>query len=731
MTLENMLAMVAAGQIQELEAAWIAAVEAGLPQEDLARVLEALVAGGHLDTGETLGWALLEDRGGQLTADKQISLAQAIVAAVPVSDELRTQAAEIYRREFASHPHFEALMQASGLISGQSPKRAFRTLDTCLKAKEGDYLVNRFDHRAMQVRGYNSGLGEFEVADNQGQVHRIEPKELADEFEPVDAGDFRVLAQHKPEAVRAMLEDDPAGTLKALCIAAGGRIDANALRDKLVPAYLTKDQWSNWWSKARTAAKRNSQLSLEGRPIVVSFHPAGRSLEEELAAPAAAATMPLERLEVLRRYGREAQARKVKIDPAFAQPIMEALAGQAETFQKRSPGDGLAATLAIEAAKTIMMPAPARDYPSAQAILAQAADPAEAVLELGDESLWPAALDALAKRPDAAAHLARLLRRAPAERLDVVADSLVAAAGEDALAKAVGEAAAQPLANLEMNIWLWLGPAVEPPGMPGKVEMLRRLLDLVRQLEKDHDLDREKLKQVRQRLRWAFAASNYASYRAAMSLMDESVAGTIKNLIALVQDGLAEAVRDNMQTILSENFYALFAKAKVEPWLDENAIWTSEAALRRRQAELKHLSEVKMLENARAIGAAAEHGDLSENSEWRFAIEERDLLRAQAAVMQDEIARARPIKPEDVPMDSVGVGSRIELARLDNGQKLTLDLLGPWESDPAHFIYNYRTPLAGVLLGHAPGDVVTLKIGGDEAQYRIEGVASAIEPRQG
>ena len=228
MNVDNMLAMIAAGQVQELEAAWMAAVEAGLPPEDLARVLEALVAGGHLNTAETLGWALMEERGEGLSPQEQISLVQVIVTAVQVSDQLRGQAAQAYRQHFSSHPHFEALLRASGLMSGQSPKRAFRTLDTCLKTREGDYLVNRFDHRAVQMRGYQDALGEFEVADNQGQVHRIEPKEMADEFEPVDAQDFRVLAQHKPEAVRAMLEEDPAGTLKALCIAAGGRIDANA-----------------------------------------------------------------------------------------------------------------------------------------------------------------------------------------------------------------------------------------------------------------------------------------------------------------------------------------------------------------------------------------------------------------------------------------------------------------------------------------------------------------------
>ena len=724
-----MLQMIAAGQIEELEAAWMMAVEEGLAGQELAGVLEALVMAGQLDTAETLGWALLEERGAQFQGPEQLALAQTVVSAVPISDELRSQAGQFYRRQYGDHPHFDALLRASGLISGQSPKRAFRTLDTALAIQAGAYLVNRFDHQVVEVRGYEPALGEFELTDAAGHLRRMEPKELADEFSPIDAGDFRVLTQHRPEGVRALLEEDPAEALKAICLAAGGRIDANAIREILVPAHLSKEQWSAWWNKARTAAKRSAQLGLEGRPLVVSYHPGGRTLEQEMAGPAAQATMPLERLEVLRRYAREVQGRKLRFDPAFARPIVESMAEQAEMFCQRSPADALSAALGIAAAQALDMPAPTREYPSPQAILASAADPAKAVAEMQDSSLWPAALEALAAaRPDAASHLARLLRMAPAERLDMVAQRLAAVAGEEPLGQAAAEAAAEPLKRLELNLWLWLGPAIAPPGMPGKVELLRRMLELLRQLEKDHDLDRDRQRQIRQRIRAALAAGNYASYRQAVTEMDEAVAATIKNLIAQVSDGLAEAVLDNLQTILGESFYSLFARAKVQPWLDESAIWTTEAALRRRQAELKHLMDVKMLDNARAIGAAAEHGDLSENSEWRFAIEERDLLRAQAASIQDEINRARILRPYEVPVDSVAIGSRVHLVRAD-GQRLVLDLLGPWESDPARHVYNYKTPLAQALLGRQIGEQVTLKLGGEEAQYRIEALDSAIEPK--
>ncbi|MCB9867224.1 MAG: hypothetical protein H6816_11410 [Phycisphaerales bacterium] len=68
-----------------------------------------------------------------------------------------------------------------------------------------------------------------------------------------------------------------------------------------------------------------------------------------------------------------------------------------------------------------------------------------------------------------------------------------------------------------------------------------------------------------------------------------------------------------------------------------------------KRAELEELVNVKIRENAIAIGRAAELGDLSENSEYKFALEERDLLQARLAQMQKEMDLFRPLKPGGIP----------------------------------------------------------------------------------
>src|SRR5690606_37567246 len=99
------------------------------------------------------------------------------------------------------------------------------------------------------------------------------------------------------------------------------------------------------------AAKRSERLSLEGRtPVTVSYHPGGRTLEEEFDEAMGAASLPLERLAVLQQYLREAGTRRQAADERFVAPTLAALSEQAAKFQLRRPADALAASLALEVA---------------------------------------------------------------------------------------------------------------------------------------------------------------------------------------------------------------------------------------------------------------------------------------------------------------------------------------------------------------------------------------------
>jgi transcription elongation factor GreA len=727
MDLATVKEWIAAGNLAAVESAWLEALSEKAPAGDLAAVVEALAAAGHVELAAAIAPMLLEERA-DVPPGELLDVAKRLVTALPECQPLRDTAADLYARAHAGQAsRVKSLVEASGLRSGQSPRRALRTLDLCLALEPETYLASRFEGRVVRVKGYDESAGRFEIADEAGRTQAIEPKLLADECQPLDPRDFRVISRYRPAEVAPLLAEDPAGVLIGLCLSRGGRISATDIKDFLVGRFLPAEEWSDWWGRARTAAKRSPNLTLEGRaPIIVVHHPGGRTLEEELAPARESARTPVEIHLLLQQYLREAKARRLAMDSSFAGGLMTALARQAKEYLHRRPADALTAALAIQAGLRAGAPAPAEESPAVADVLSAAASPVESVAAMEDDSLWAAGLDALAARPDAPDHFRRLLALVPAGRLDDVAARLPGGADDEGLAQAVADALAEPADRLEFFLWLWQGPAQMPPGVPPRVELLTRLLRALADFKRRMDLSHATRKEFWLRARAGLSAASFASFKAAAGEMDEHVAATVKRQVERL-DGLAQSAREGLLQVLRERFPALFyTKEVIHPWEEEGAIWTTEAALNRREAEYKDLTDVKMPANARAIGTAAAHGDLSENSEWKFAMEERDMLRNRAAKMHDELSRARVLHPHDVPTETVGIGSRVTLRSLSDGREVKMTFLGPWDADPERGVYAYQTRMALDLMGRAVGEEVPLKIEGQEGAWRIERIGSGL-----
>jgi len=729
MNVKQMQDLIANGKFSAVESAWLDAMEQRAPLEEMCEVLRNMIDAGRAAEAETMATTYLAESVEQRPPAEALDIARGVALAVPDSREVRKQTVELYRAVHGEHEHFGVFLAESGLEGDQSTRRAVRTLDTCLALKPASFLVNRFDHRVLRVEAYSEVMEQFDLLGPGGARESLQPKLLADEYTPVDPDDFRVLCQFAGEQLAERIKKDPAGVLIGVCMSRGGQVDSDDLKDLLVPDHLDAKSWSGWWSRARTAAKRCEHLSLEGRsPVTIRHHPGGLSLEEELAADAENAKTPLAQMSLLQQYVREARHRGAPVDPGFAGPLLNRLAEEAEEFKTRRPADALIAALALDALPD-GLPNAGMPHPTPAKVLAGAAHPAQAIAALHDNSLWPAALEALAQRQDAAEHFVELLRLAPANQLDAVAKRVGRAARADALDAAVADAVANPVENLQLLIWLWNDPKTPPAGVPAKLELLSRLLTALQEIARDLEMKSSRRKAAYQDIRSALSAKDYASYRQAVEEMDEGVAATIKRRITF-NDALGPSVTDNMMEILREKHFGLWIKAKVDAWLDENVLWTTHAALHRREAELKDLMEVKMPANSRAIGEAAGHGDLSENSEWQYAIEEQRRLQAQAAQMQDELAKARVIQAEDVPTDFVGIGSSVTLRNVADGRQVTLNFLGPWDGDVQRNVFSYRSALAQSLMGKAPGETVTLKLADHEGQYAIEAIGSAFDPEQ-
>jgi transcription elongation GreA/GreB family factor len=722
MNVQNIKDAMGTGAWDRAESLWMDAIEDNPSPEAIREVLEAFVEADRAETASMLGWALLEAHE-STAADKLLPMAAAALLAVPDSEELRGEVARLVKDVHGQAEHFDTIYESAGLESGQSPRRALRTLETCLALQPGDWLGGRFEDRVAKFQRVTP-LGELEI-DEDGSTDTLDAKKLADDFERLEADDFRVRIREADDAAQ-WVQKKPGEVLLGLAKSAGGQTDSDTLKDLLVPKYLDAKKWTGWWGRARTAAKKTAELTLEGRnPVTISYHAGGLSLEAELADDLAEAYGPVDYFELLGRYLSEAAARNVEPKSDFLQEIADTLAARVAQWHPKRPADALAAVTSLSACRQAGLPEPSDDVPTVDEVLEAAKNPAEAVAALPLEAFWPAALEAVGRRDDAGDVLAELFIQAPANQLDVLGEMLVSHGRGEVIGEAVDQAILEPTSRLAVLVWAWGREDLPAGEKPASVTLLTKMLQALHDIDHKWQADRDAKREARQAIRDALSASGGDLIRRALEQMDQGMAAVILNQINRT-DGLAVSLREDIELMLRNTFPHLFIKKTIQPWEDKSVIWTTDAGLAARQEELRELKDEKMPANAKQIGEAAEEGDLRENADWQAAIEERDMLVSRVRKMSEELSKAKILEPGAAPSDHVSVGSRVTL-RSEDGREVDVKFLGPWDSDTARGVYSYQTRLAEALLGKKPGESVEIEIDGQAGTYTIASLGQAVE----
>lgn len=716
------------GAVKALEDRWFAIIESGEEdREDLLGALEVLNQNGRGDEAAALAWAWLTGRRESGSPEDLLALGRELILRCGENADLRNEIVRLYEEVFADRPELKKLLDYSGLSGGKSPRRALRTLEICLNLKTGDFLVSRSDEHVAEVTAIAPETCEYTLKTRRGEL-TLEADALALAYDPVDADDFRVLTQLRPERIPGMLESDPVGFVISVLKSHHGQIDDARLEHLISPRFIPAAKYKDWWSKAKTTLRRHRNVVVEGRsPVILQYHAAGQSLEEEMGPQWAAADTPAQRLAFVDTYFREAKARGSEPKREMIRRIHGDLMARLNTSRKGSPVDALREALIIDRlAELTKLPEP-RHAP-AEEILRDTRNLQELLLAIPEPPLLLRAL-AVAKTvlPDSWPELyADMLPLAPVEACDALAKGLQEARPE-LLEAALQRIPTDFTRHLDALCWLWRGPGAANVASPlSQRDLLLRLLNHLGDLARSDATPPEVLRDARLKLRAALSAGKYAPFRQVIEGMDAGLASTVRRTIERL-DGLGQVVHATLLRIIQDTHPELYVRARIEPWLDENIILGTQAGMNKREEELNHLVNVKMVANAKAIGEAASHGDLSENSEYKFALEERDLLRARVAAIQNELAMARLLTENDVITDAVHVGTRVTLAPVEVGERREMTILGPWESDIEKGIYNYKAPLCGKLRGLQVGDTVRLDLDGTEREYRIEAIANALE----
>ncbi len=134
--------------------------------------------------------------------------------------------------------------------------------------------------------------------------------------------------------------------------------------------------------------------------------------------------------------------------------------------------------------------------------------------------------------------------------------------------------------------------------------------------------------------------------------------------------------------------------------------------------ELEKLKTSGRQEVAKKLKQAKELGDLRENSEYEQAREEQRWLESRIKYLESVLANAVIIKKTE-NSQTVRIGSKVKVKKIDDNKDLEFIIVGSNESDPLKGKISNESPLGRGLLGKKVNDIVKIRTPQKEVEYKI------------
>ena len=140
--------------------------------------------------------------------------------------------------------------------------------------------------------------------------------------------------------------------------------------------------------------------------------------------------------------------------------------------------------------------------------------------------------------------------------------------------------------------------------------------------------------------------------------------------------------------------------------------------------DLKESQRELQVDIPKAILTAREHGDLSENAEFKAAKERQMFLEARISLLQKRISDIMAINVNQISKDRSGLGSTLKLKNVDGGKETQYHLVFPEEVNPDEGKISPASPIGRSLMGKQEGDEVTIPLPDGKIEYEVLKVIS-------
>ncbi len=149
------------------------------------------------------------------------------------------------------------------------------------------------------------------------------------------------------------------------------------------------------------------------------------------------------------------------------------------------------------------------------------------------------------------------------------------------------------------------------------------------------------------------------------------------------------------------------------------ATFLTKEGFQKLQDELEHLRTVKREEIATRLHEAMEGGELIENAEYEAAKNEQAFTEGRIKELEILLATARIIEENHESTEIVQVGSTVTIVE-EGSKPETYTIVGAAEADPTQGRISNESPMGKALLGHKPGDKVSVEAPGGSFIIKLQ-----------
>lgn len=673
--------LAAAGDLRALEDAWLERLPAGLPSSEAAEVFSRLCSTGDC----ALALQLLEVALDAMGADAGRVPADFLVAAAEHFDsspQLRSLLIEMLRDDYLMFEPLDKFLRLSGLLEeGRSLKQSWAAMQRLLRFREGEWVLHE-----------NLGPGRIVRMTRDAAIIDFEGSPAYGMKLDILLGSARPLSPESPAVARRLhrgdferLLEDPGSLLRTLLADSGGRLtrqEAAAISGPQDAAVM--------WKKLLEAAGKDPATTQSGDAIE----------ERSPVSPEQAILGILSTKDPLAGRNREIAKVLRQLEPAQREIV--ALSVLQHLPRLKSPETGSL----FELHWMLHGEPPSTPVP-------------DCLLQFVEKSAARAirAMGEMASMQCRKAWIEGFLFSAPDEELKEFFDSLprnLWLPASEAARRTRADAFQQyldahlsnktdPDRHLRAVELLLTAGLPEPPGFDATTSIL-------------DTLSWARAEQARRAIS-ALLNNRLEDLQAHLRSLDSRRLGTLADSLAGV--GAAQDTGLVLEVLRELSSRRSGTGEKHHFWQGEY-LYDSQEAIDRRRASLQKMRSEEIPAAARAIAEAASHGDLSENAEYKAALERRDLLLDSIRRGLKQLERLRPYPVQDLSRSISSPGTRVILDADDGSPPLVLSLVGPLEADPEAGRINYLAPLGAVLSGCAPGDEVEIQ--GDSRRLKVTSI---------